>query len=344
MTGHTRRRFLKESASALALAAVPLPAPVEERPLVTSIDGPLVSTRDLARQRTLFEGVFGLLPVAEQRLTAAEVEALWGVKGRAARSVLLETKGTAIGVRLVAFEPPSEIAIREGAAGIDSDALKVIDFVVTDFEAGVAALEKQGFKLSAPPAKYEVPKDGRFTEGHAEGPEGVKCALLKIHDASLDRFVRVQDRLFSEVLGVSAPVSDPAPIASFYEALGLRQVYRYEIENESFQHLLGAGRKTKVVGINYGHSEKAVVIGIVHYGLPAGSFRSLRDRSVLPHRGTVALRLTVRSVEAAAEACRAKGGEILAPPAAVELAPQGKVRSLTVRAPHGVVHHFLERA
>ena len=336
--GPSRRQFVKTTI--LAAAAVPLAA--EKGRTVVSIDGPLVSTGDLKRQRNLFEGVFGLAPVAEQTLSAPEVERLFGVSGHEAETVLLETPGTRIGVRLVQFDPTPELTIREGAAGYDSDALKVVDFVVDRWDEAVAVLREKGFDLVGPPAEYALPREGRFTEGHVKGPDGVICALLRFHDSPRERFVRVTDRLFSEILGVSAPVADLAAVTAFYRALGLGVVFRYEIETESFQKLVGMGAKTRVTGTNFGLTEKAPMIGIIHYGLPEGSYRSLRDRSRLPHRGLVALRATISSVEEVAAACRAEGFEVLAPPASVTLEPHGRVRALAVRAPHGVVHHFVQ--
>ena len=149
--------------------------------MILSIDGPLVVTGNLARQREMFEGVFGLSLIADQELDAEAVRVLFGVSGTTARTILLETKGTSIGVRLVEFRPPSNLAVREGAKPIDADALKVIDFMVPDFDKAVAALAARGFNLAAPPAEYSTPADGKFTEGHVEGPDGVICALLKMH-------------------------------------------------------------------------------------------------------------------------------------------------------------------
>ncbi len=310
---------------------------------IRTIDGVLVSTSDLEGQRRLFEGVFGLRETARGDLDAATVAALWGVAADGARLLWLETADTGVGVQLVKFEPASEVAIREGADGIDCDALKVIDFLVDDFEAGEVAADGQGFPLRGR-AEYSVPADGRFTEGHLEGPDGVLCALLRTHDQPWSRFVRVRDRLFSEILGFSSPVSDLGSVHDFYLTLGLDVVYRYELESESFQHLLGAGRKTRIRGFNYGLSEVEPMIGILHYGLPEGAYRSLRRRAVLPHRGIAAARFSVDSVARVGEICRRGGWEVVAEARGLSLGPYGRVHSLTIRAPHGVLHHFLEAA
>ena len=311
--------------------------------MILSIDGPLVVTSNLARQREMFEGVFGLSLVADQELDSATVKALFGVPSRGARTVLLQTRGTSIGVRLIQFRPSSLVAVREGAKPVDSDALKVIDFMVPDFDKAVLALQAKGFPLAARPAEYSAPPDGRFTEGHVEGPDGIVCALLRMHDTPLSKYVSVTDRTFSEILGVSAPVSDrEAAIAFYRDTLKLDTVLSYEIANESFQKLLGSAERTLLRGVNFGLSAKAPMIGVIHYGLRPSAFQSLRSKSVLPNRGLQALRISVPSIDLLAKAAAAANAEILAPIAEAVLFPQGRVKSLLIRAPHGVIHHFTE--
>lgn len=312
-------------------------------PMIQSIDGPLVVTASLARQREMFEGVFGLTLAADQELDAFAVKTLFGVAGRTARTVLLQTPGTSIGARLIEFRPSSGIAVREGTRPTDADALKVIDFMVPDFEKAVAALSARGFELAAAPAEYATPEDGRFTEGHIEGPDGVVCALLKMHDTPLSKYVSVTDRTFSEILGVSAPVSDREPALGFYrDALKLQAVLSYEIANESFQKLLNSREKTLLRGANFGVGGKGPMIGVIHYGLPSSAFRSLRSRSVLPNRGLQAIRLSAGSVDEIARIATAANLEIAVPVGEALLFPQGRVKSVMIRAPHGVLHHFTE--
>ena len=84
------------------------------------------------------------------------------------------------------------------------------------------------------------------------------------------------------------------------------------------------------------------MIGVIDYGLPSSAFRSLRTRSVLPNRGLQAIRLSVVSVDEVARIAAGANLEIAAPVAEALLFPQGRVKSLLIRAPHGVLHHFTE--
>lgn len=311
--------------------------------MIRSIDGLLIATRSLDGHRRLFEGVFGLAPRAESRLAPRAVERLWGIADYRVRSLLLETPGTAVGVQLVELDPAPVGPVRATARGIDCDALKVIDFVVSDFARAEERLRAHGFALDGEPAEYSAGVDGRFTEGHLTGQEAVKCALLKMWDADPSRFVVAHERLFSEILGFSSPIAEVEPVRRFYEeGLGLRQVYRYELESASFARLVGMDGTTRVVGRNFGLSELAPMIGTIHYGLPRGSYDSLAERAWLPHTGLVAVRLTASDLEGMAERLAPLGCEILAGPTAAELEPYGRMCSLVVRAPHGVVHWLRE--
>jgi catechol 2,3-dioxygenase-like lactoylglutathione lyase family enzyme len=308
---------------------------------VTRVHGPIVSCADLSVTRRLFEDVFGLAEVGRQDLTEPEVKALWGVEGRRATTVVLDTPGTPFGVRLVQFDPLSDVVIRNRSTGFDADALKVIDFYAPDFDAAEAYLKARGFALKHERAVYDLP-EGRFIEGHLWGPDEVVCALVSGPKAFFSGFATVKDRTFSEVQSISSPVSDPERVIQFYkDVLGLEIVYEYFIDAESFSKLVGTPHKLQLRARNIGVKRTEPYFGIIHYGLPEDAYTSLRDRSVLPNRGLAGATVMADGLDVIAEKAGDFGAVILAPLARVSLAPYGRVRSLTLRAPHGVVHHLI---
>jgi hypothetical protein len=111
---------------------------------VVSVDGPVVSTGEIERQLCLFRDVLDMRVVADESLDAAAVAALFGLEGLTARSVELLTPGTAIGVRLVAFDPPSTTIIRPGGVGLSTDALKVVDFDLVGPPARLELSDRRG--------------------------------------------------------------------------------------------------------------------------------------------------------------------------------------------------------
>jgi catechol 2,3-dioxygenase-like lactoylglutathione lyase family enzyme len=308
---------------------------------VTRIHGPIISCADLGVTRHMFEQVFNLKPVAEQALSRDEVQALWGLKGHAAHTMVLDTAGTPFGVRLVQFDPVSPIVIRDPARGFDADALKVIDFYAPDFNAAEAHLKKQGFRLKHDRAEYDLP-EGHMIEGHLWGPDEVVCALVSGPKDFFRDFVTVNDRTVSEVQSISSPVSDPDAVLRFYkEVLDLGIVYDYFIDAESFSKLVGTPFKLQLKARNVGVKRSEPYFGIIHYGLPTDAYRSLRERAVFPNRGIAGATVMVTGVQDIAKKAAAFGAEVLAPPARVTLAPHGAVTSLTLRAPHGVIHHLV---
>ncbi len=311
---------------------------------VLSSDGPVISTADLARQCALFEGALGLERRATQALGPEAASRLFAVAGHAATSVRLATPGTDIGVRLVAFDPPPTQTIRPGGVGIQTDALKVVDFFCTDLARARSRLGAFGFDPVGPPALLELPGGERFHELHLRAPDGVMVALIHPLRAQSADYVTVTDRLVSEVQSCSGPVAALEPVRDFYErGLGMPLGLQYRFESESFGRMVGLGRATEVRANNFGRVVEDVMLGVIHYGLPPGFAPSLAATCRAPNRGLVAVELRVRGIDALVAHCQAAGGTVAAPPAEVELAPHGTVRVATVRGPHGVAHLLVER-
>ena len=145
----------------------------------------MISTKEASRHVTLFSDVLGMEATSERVLSGCEAGLLWGVDVRSARVTTLSTPPGYAGVALVEFDPASDVVIREGMQGIDTGALKVIDVVTSDAEAGFARFEEAGFEVSGVRSSYEI-EDGAVTETHAYGPEGVVIGILDFHtiDAS----------------------------------------------------------------------------------------------------------------------------------------------------------------
>ncbi len=303
--------------------------------------GPIVCTNQAATwERLLTEG-FDMRVSARQGLPAEMVATLWGLEGHQAETVVFETPGTPYGVRLITLHPGSPDSIRDPQSGYDCDALKVIDFFTADFEVARRRLEDLGFSLKDEIAEYDT-ANGRVTEGHLWGPDDAVCALVAGPQDFLAEFVTVTDRVVSEVHSVSAPVQDQDAVVQFYEGLGFAEVHRYEVTDESFQHLVGAKDPLHIRAINMGSARHQPYFGVIHYGLPPGSYRSLAERGQLPRRGLAGATVQVGDVAVVCAACQTAGGVLLAEPAEVELLPYGRTLTAAVRAPHGVLHHLIQ--
>ena len=310
-----------------------------ESSAVTSIHGPIVSSGDLDAHIRLF-GAFGLVEVGRNRRSPEEAQALWGVAGFSAQEVTLQTPGTAFGVRLVAFDPPSGSVIRDPSRGRDTEALKVIDFYTPDLDAARAQVEAAGFAFKDAVADYETP-DGRFREAHLWGPDGVVCALITGEAAFFARFATVTDRLFSEPQSISGPVMDSAETLEFMRAvLGLEVVYTYGIdEDESFQALVDSGSASRLRAWNVGLRTTEPYFGVIDYGLKDGSQSSLLALTRPPARGLIGATLLVKDVREIAEAA---GERTICAPTQTEVAGFGDVLSAGVAGPNGCWFQLIE--
>ncbi len=308
----------------------------------TEFVGPIVTTNDLDRWQHFLGAGFDLVPSARQTLDAAAVAALWGVKGHSAQTLLYTTPGHKGGIRVVSLSPGSDATIRDPASGYDCNALKVIDFFTPDIHAARQRLEAAGYQFKGDIAEYDLPVAKGIVEAHLWGPDDVVCALIGGPIEFFNAFVRRTDAVFSEIMSVSAPVQDPESVIDFYAAIGLRDVYRYAIDDVSFQHLVGAEHKMHIHAVNMGVAKEDPYLGIIHYGLPTGTFKTLDDRAVFPNRGMVAAMLYTDDIERIHTICVQHGTEIVCSPNSLTLSPHGAVRSLLVRAPHGVLHQFVE--
>jgi catechol 2,3-dioxygenase-like lactoylglutathione lyase family enzyme len=309
---------------------------------VLGIDGPVISTADLRRQCELFESVIGMQRLAEDTLDRDGVAALFGPVAERATLRQLVTPGSPLGVWLVQFEPVSDVVIREGGVGVACNALKMIDFFTADRIGAIARLREHGFEIVAEGAHIDLPDGSRFLEAHAKGPDGVMIAAIEPLNVPAGDFVTLTGRTFSEVQSSSGPVSDFEPVRGFYEeVLGVPMGLRYEFHSESFSRMVGVDQTLHIRANNYGRVVEDAMLGIIHYGLPPGTYADLRERARPPNRGIVGVRLRVEGLDAILQRCEQAGVERVRDPATIRL-HSGTMRIAAVRAPHGVWHWLIE--
>jgi catechol 2,3-dioxygenase-like lactoylglutathione lyase family enzyme len=254
----------------------------------------------------------------------------------------LVTPGSELGVWLVQFSPGSPVVIREGGVGVACNALKMIDFFTADRPAAVARLRAHGFEIVSEGANVDLPDGSRFLEAHAKGPDGVMIAAIEPQNVDAAQFVTLTDRVFSEVQSSSGPVSDFEPVRRFYEdVLGVPLGLRYEFASESFSRMVGVSHTLHIRANNYGRVIEDVMLGIIHYGLPEGSYADLRERARPPNRGIIGVRLRVSGLDSLVARCRSAGIEIASEPQSLQVGDSA-FRAAVIRAPHGVFHWLIE--
>jgi hypothetical protein len=322
--------------------------------------GPLVTVENVEDHLPLFAHVFGLEARSIQELDAAEVQALWGVEGRAAGTVLLETGDSRVGVRLVQFARARGVDAGRPRAVPESGPARELRFLTRDFEVARHAVERAGFAFRSV-SRFSAEGCGRLTEARLQGADGVCCSVLRMHDRAMQPWVRVTDRLFGELLSVAVALADVDEAAAFYELLGLRRVSLGSQPGAGGEGAAGAGaREVSEATARYGapagvEARESVTVGsaarapmitlVSDLAAPAGS--SSLEEALLAQRGVVGLRFECASVDRvrrrlSSVAGQCTGARVLSLGRGI-LEPLGAVESMMVSGPGGVVHQFVGR-
>jgi len=301
--------------------------------------GPLISTADPIAHRELFGAVFGLAERGRVVLDREEAGALFGAgAGDATELVALQTPGVDAGVLLCRFAEPGE-PLRGEAARLHLDAFRVIDFYAPDFDAAFAHAAEVGYPMASSTAAYEV-AEGAFREAHHAGPDHVMAALLSGPRDFFVEFAEVQDRVVSEPLSISLPLTDAGETTAFYaEVFGWSVVYECDFDDTSFSALIGIEERLVVHASAFGPSREQTYVNLVDYGLPAGTGGSLHGRSVAPARGVLGLVVLTDELDAVV----ARSGQSQAVVIELDLAPFGQCRVAAIAAPIGAPHLLVER-
>lgn len=299
-----------------------------------SIHGPIISTNDPDAHVALF-AAFGLEEVARCERSSDETQAIWGIDAQRSSEVTLATPGTPFGIRLIQFDPGSDEQIRDPSRGSDCDALKVIDFYAPDLPAARTSIERAGFLFKPEVADYDTP-EGRYQEAHLWGPDGVVCALISGDPALFTDLATLRDRLVSEPQSISGPVQDSAATLDFFDrVLGLGVIHRYGLEDASFDAMVGSATQLRLRAWNVGTRKSEPYFGVIDYGLPAGSQRSLYDTARPPRRGLLGATIRVRDATAVAKAAGVATVSIALP-------GFGETLTTTVQGPNGAWYQAIE--
>lgn len=303
------------------------------------VHGPLISTRSAADHERLLDGVFGMIRSGRTDLDPMQSEQLFGVDGFT-ELMALATPGAEAGAVLLSFdsgEPAAAETVRDPEARIQFDAFRVIDFYVPDFGTALEHAKAAGFPMHTEEASYET-NEGGFREAHHLGADNVVTAFLHGDADFFTDFAEVRDRVTSEPISISLPLTDAGPTVDWYaEVFGWGIVYEYDFVDASFSALMGVDDELRVRSVTVGPSRQQTYVNIVDYGLPADAGGSLAGRSVAPRRGLLGLVVLTDELDDVVR--RAGGAEIVE----IEFAPYGVTRAAVVTSPFGAPHLVVAR-
>lgn len=301
--------------------------------------GPLISVSDPEPHARLLADVFGMDRSGFGGLTSQQTSTLFGVTAGTGMTVM-RTQGVDAGVLLCRFDVDGRVAgpIRDEQTRIHRDAFRVIDFYAPDFDAAVQHARQAGFPMATSEASYEL-AEGSFREAHHSGADGVVTALLSGPADFFTDFAEVRDRVVSEPVSISLPLSDGAPTIAWYaEVFGWGVVYAYEFVDASFSELMQVEHELRVRSSTVGPSRQQTYVNIVDYGLAADQAGSLHGQSVAPRRGLLGLVVLTDDLDDVI----GRAGPSAGPAVTVELAPFGRCRMSVLAAPCGSPHLVIQ--
>lgn len=309
---------------------------------LATIVGPIISAANIADHRFFFDHLGGTAS-ATSHIDESQCDQMFAQKGLLLDTELVQWHPTDFGVRLWAFDEPSISTIRLPGRGTDLDALKVIDFYASDFDRALALLAQNEIYPRHDIAEYSLP-EGAFREAHFCRPDNVICAVISGPNEFFKDFATLTGEVFSEPQSISAPVSNAHAVLEFYAAVfGFDSLYSYEIDNASFDALVGSDKRLKLKAVNVGQALSAPYLGVIDYGSIAVTERLLGARSQIPRRGLIGIEMTTEHLAEIVDKATREDAVVSACLEPVDYAPYGPVISALIRGPHGVLHHVLQR-
>ncbi|MCL3818719.1 hypothetical protein [Aeromicrobium wangtongii] len=306
----------------------------------SSIYGPLISVSDAEPHRALLTEVFGMTAGGTGSLPPEDVSGLFGVAAGAELTVM-GTPGVDAGAVLCRFdaEGPAAAPLRDERTRIHRDAFRVIDFYAPDFVAAVQHARDAGFPMATSEASYEL-AEGSFREAHHGGADGVVTALLSGPADFFTDFAQVRDRIVSEPVSISLPLSDAAPTIDWYaDVFGWGVVYTYDFVDASFSELMQVDHELRVRSSTVGPSRQQTYVNIVDYGLTADLAGSLHGQAVAPRRGVLGLVVLTDDLDDVIS----RAGTSAGPAVTIDLAPFGRCRTSVLVPPCATPHLVIER-
>lgn len=303
--------------------------------------GPLISVSEPREHVRLLTDVFGMDSSGSGALTAEQTSMLFGVTADT-EVVVMRTPGVDAGALLCRFDVdgPATAPIRDELTRIHRDAFRVVDFYAPDFDAAVRHAREAGFPMATSEASYEL-ADGSFREAHHGGADGIVTALLSGPAGFFADFAEVRDRVVSEPVSISLPLSDATATIDWYaEVFDWHVVYTYDFVDASFSELMKVDHELRVRSSTVGPSRQQTYVNIVDYGLGPDQAGSLLGRAVAPRRGLLGLVVLTDDLDDLVGRAGAGAG----PAVTVELAPFGRCRMSVLvppcASPHLVVEPF----
>ncbi len=341
----TRRSFIAaagvaavagaQASAVLAQEASSDAAAVEEPQPDSGVMRVCISCNDLDRSLAFFTDTLEYTLVGAGIYTAEEVAALWDLEGRA-RYAMVKNAYQATVIQLIEFEGRTGACIRTGRNGYDPGYYDVA--MRCDNNAAVHKhLTKLGFSYYCEPYEYSTDwSDSTVSEAVLCGVDDIPTTMIETVSEPRPEF----EGLFKNITDIALVVSDMDVADKFWsDVIGMPKVYDEELTDGLVDPIMGLPEGT--------HSRMAYYSGTNTPVVEALSFsiegNPMSDVAKPENAGIFAMAYVVDDVQAVAKKAADAGFTVHADPVETVIAVFGRVRSVVIDGPDGMLAEVFQQ-
>lgn len=294
-----------------------------------------ISCNNLDRSLAFFTDTLEYTLVGAGIYTEEEVGALWGLGGRARYAMVKNAYQTTV-IQLIEFEARTGACIRTGRNGYDPGYYDVA--MRCDNNAAVHKhLTKLGFSYYCEPYEYSTDwSDSTVSEAVLCGVDDIPTTMIETVSEPRPEF----DGLFKNITDIALVVSDMDVADKFWtEVIGMPKVYDEELTDGLVDPIMGLPEGT--------HSRMAYYSGTNTPVVEALSFsiegNPMSDVAKPENAGIFAMAYIVDDVDAVAKKAADAGFTVHADPAETVIAVFGRVRSVVIDGPDGMLAEVFQQ-
>lgn len=311
-------------------------APAEEAPQKDSgVMRVCISVNDLDRSLAFFTDTFEYTLVGTGILLAEEVSALYGLEG-GARYAMVKNAYQSTVIQLIEFEARSGACIRTGRNGYDPGYFDVA-MRCDDNKAVHKHLTKLGYSYYCEPYEYSTDwSDSTVCEAVLCGVDEIPTTMIETVSEPRPEF----DGLFKNITDIALVVSDTDEADLFWtEVLGMPKVYDEELSDGLVDPILGLPEGTHARMIYYSGTNTPVIEALKF----SVEGEPLKDVAQPRNAGIFAMAYIADDVDAVAAKAKEAGFNVHGEPVECVLAVFGRVRSVLIDGPDGMLAEVFQQ-
>jgi len=304
--------------------------------ITSGIERIIISVRDMDESLAFYRDWVGMKVVIDQHLEPDMIQHLGNLyEGTKARAVFLKNEEQSTLLELIEFRPHSGRMIREEAKPWDYG-IYDIAFLVRDLDKTYNNLIKKGFTFLSPPITYPFPFGVK--EAILIGPNEMPIAHIEIVSSPKPEIK--ED--YGKIVDSAQMVEDMDEVIRFYkDILGLTPQGDYKLPRGLVDEVLTLppGTDVRIAFFNKEGSEGPLV-EFLKFSLKGKSLTSVAKP---PNLGIFMISFETDDLSRLIEKFKREKVEIISGPVEMDVAQQGRIKTITVEGPSKVKIEFFEK-